>query len=113
MNFGGSITIDLSRLPSHVSNITLMTFNCSIGKFSNIGIDGKFCSQGLKYHEHALVLDLMDDDCKSGDSIPFLWVLWIFIGLVAAAVVITIVIKFACHNRTDIDVVIHRSSQTN
>ena len=110
MNFGGSITVDLSHQPKHISNITLMTFNCSTGKFSNIGIDDNFCSEGLTYHEHALVVDLTIDDCQSnGDSIPFLWVLWIFIGLVVVVVVISVSFKLYKYNQqSEVNVAIHR-----
>ena len=46
----------------------------------------------LDYLEHALVLNLKNnDDCQKEDSIPFLWVLWIFVGLVVLVVVVMVV----------------------
>ena len=88
VKFGGSITVDFSHLPKNISEITLMTFNCSIGSFDLVGVDSQVCSAGLHYLENSLVLDFKSnsDDCQQ-DSIPFLWVLWIFIGLVIFTVV--------------------------
>ena len=88
VNFGGSIKVDVSpNLPTNVSTITLMTFNCSIGRFDHVDIDNRFCS--LDYLEHSLVIDL--HYCQKGDSIPHLWVLWIFIVLVILTVVVMLV----------------------
>ena len=87
--FGGSITVAIN-VP-HSPNITLMTFNCSTGSFHLVDIDGQFCSPRLVYLKNSLVLDLNNgNECQKGDSIPFLWVLWIFIGLIIISVVVAI-----------------------
>ena len=92
VNFGGSVTIDVSRLPKNITNITLLTFNCSTGNFGLVEIDSESCSHRLDYQANALILELKFDDCqREGDSIPYLWVLWIFIGLVVAIVVVVVV----------------------
>ena len=90
VNFGGSISVDISKLPKNISTITLMTFNCSTGKFDHVDIES-LCSSGLHYLENSLVLDLKNDDCQNGDSIPFLWVLWIFIGLIGITIIVIVV----------------------
>ena len=91
VKFGGSITVDVSHLPKNISNITLMTFNCSIGSFDLVRIDSQACLSGLHYLAKSLVLDLKNNDDCQRDSIPFLWVLWIFIGLVIFLVVVVLV----------------------
>ena len=35
-----------------------------------------------------------NDNCQRGDSIPFLWVLWIFIGLVIFTIVVVMLVLF-------------------
>ena len=75
-----------------------MTFNCSIGRFDLVDIgDSQLCSPKLNYLEKYLVLDLNnnDDDCHKEDSIPFLWVLWIFVGLAIFALVV--IVAFFIH----------------
>ena len=95
VTFGGSITVAFNVLhsPNNISTISLMTFNCSTGRFDHVGIDTvQSCSTGLDYLAHALVINLRNnDDCQKEDSIPFLWVLWIFIGLVVLAVAVMVV----------------------
>ena len=90
VSFGGSITVDVSLLPKNISSITLMTFNCSTGSFDLSEIGGQSCSSGIHYLEKSLVLDLKTSDNCNRDSIPFLWVLWIFIGLVILSVVVMV-----------------------
>ena len=89
VNFGGSVTIDVSLHPKNVSKITLMTFNNSTGKFTQLdGIENQICPQlQLNYYAQALVIDLNFDDCE-GHSIPYLWVLGIALGLVVVIVVV-------------------------
>ena len=84
--FGGSITVDVTLLPKNISNITLMTFNCSTGNFNFISSN---CSHQLEYLAHSLVLNLDINNCQKGD-LPksYFWILWIVIGLTAIVIVI-------------------------
>ena len=101
MNFGGSITVDVSLLPKDASNITLMTFNCSAGNFTLVGgINNLFCTQQeLHYFRRALVLDLIFDGChrEGGDSIPtYLWIslgVGLFVVIVIGMVVLLLLLK--------------------
>ena len=93
VNFGGSITVDTSLLPKGLSNITLMVFNSSTGRFSQL--DNQFCSQQLDYLPHALVLDLDVHCLGNGDSnVPYLWILLIFVIVVVVAIIIGVIIHF-------------------
>ena len=86
VNFGGSITVNASHLPTNISSITLMTFNCSIGRFDFVDIGSQSCSPSLQYFEKSLVLNLKD--CQKENPIPLIWVLWLFIGLILFAIVV-------------------------
>ena len=90
VNFGGSVTVDISRLPRNDSNITLMTFNCSTGYFSMNVIDSQSCSQGnWHYNRQSLVLDVNFDACqRGGDTSPIPWSLIIGIILTLAVVIV-------------------------
>ena len=100
VDFGGSLTVDLSQHPKNVSNITLMTFNCSTGNFSSfaaIGVTSNdFCGPELQYLPNALVLTLSDDDCnnKKEGSSPSLWIYSSVAIVIPAAIVVGLVRHF-------------------
>ena len=78
-----------------------MTFNCSTGSFSPVGIDSQFCSnQGMHYYASALIFDLKFDGCQNGgDSIPYLWVLWVFLGLLVVIVIGVVILCILNRNK--------------
>ena len=93
VTFGGSISVDVSRLPKNVTSITLMTFNCSRGSFDNVDIEG---STGLRYLDNSLVVDLPNNinnnnNGESQNAMAFLWVLWVVVGLLAVGFIAVII----------------------
>ena len=89
VKFGGTITVDTSHLPKNISNITLMTFNCSTGIFDNVEGD----ATDLHYVENSLVLKLKYDDDQQqvgGDSYfsTMFTVVWVILSLVIAAIIV-------------------------
>ena len=100
VNFGGSVTVDVSLLPKNDSSITLMTFNCSTGSFTLLGNDNPPCSQQLHYLPHALVFELQSfDACRGEDSIPYIWVLYIFIALFVVGIGVVVLFLILRNNK--------------
>ena len=93
-NLDGSIVVDVSFLPKD-SNITLMVFNDSTGRFKLLKINDQYCSKQLIYLPQALVLDTsVECPGNEGSTVQYFWVLWVTLIAVASAIIIGLVIHF-------------------